>query len=234
MHRKGTRAFCARAVTAMSKSYPRPVVTAVLSVADMRRSDAYTIENFTDSKTLMARAGRGIFDACAWHGRVAVVCGSGNNAGDGYVLATLLYDAGIDVHLFLTEERFSPDGAHFFAQCKARGIPVTLWSAETDLGSFDFAVDCIFGTGFRGEVRGACADAIRAINRSGAYVVSADINSGLCGDTGEGALCVVSALTVSIGFYQPGHFRGRAPSVIGRLTNCDIGILPLGEILEYR
>ena len=77
-------------------------------------------------------------------------------------------------------------------------------------------------------------DAIRAINKSGAFVVSADINSGLDGDTGEGGLCVVSSLTVSIGFYQPGHFRGRAPEVIGRLVNCDIGILPLGEILEYR
>ena len=98
----------------------------------------------------------------------------------------------------------------------------------------EVGADCIFGTGFHGEVRGAAADAIRAINKSGAFVVSADINSGLDGDTGEGGLCVVSSLTVSIGFYQPGHFRGRAPEVIGRLVNCDIGILPLGEILEYR
>lgn len=218
----------------MSKPYPRPAVTAVLSVADMRRSDAYTIANFTDSKTLMARAGRGIFDACAWHGRVAVICGSGNNAGDGYVLAALLYDAGVDVRLFLTEEKFSADGAHFFAQCQARGIPVTLWRVGLALVGYDFVVDCIFGTGFRGEAHGVCADAIRAVNESGAYVVSADINSGLCGDTGEGAPCVISALTVSIGFYQPGHFRGRAPAVIGRLINCDIGILPLGKILEYR
>ena len=85
----------------MTEAYPRPAVTAVLSVADMRRSDAYTIEHFTDSKTLMARAGQGLFEACKWHGRVAVVCGSGNNAGDGYVLAALLAEAGIDVHIIL-------------------------------------------------------------------------------------------------------------------------------------
>ena len=54
----------------MTEAYPRPAVTAVLSVADMRRSDAYTIEHFTDSKTLMARAGQGLFEACKWHGRV--------------------------------------------------------------------------------------------------------------------------------------------------------------------
>mgnify|MGYP002516389873 CR=1 FL=1 len=218
----------------MTGTSPRPPVTAVLSVADMRRSDAYTIEHFTDAETLMARAGRGIFDACAWHGRVAVVCGSGNNAGDGYVLAALLADAGVAVQLYILEEKFSASGAHFFAECRARGVPVSLWQAGTDLGGYDFVVDCIFGTGFHGEVRGVAADAIRAINQSGAFVVSADINSGMNGDTGEGDLCVVSSLTVSIGFYQPGHFRGRAPEVIGRLVNCDIGILPLGEILEYR
>ena len=218
----------------MTEAYPRPAVTAVLSVADMRRSDAYTIEHFTDSKTLMARAGQGLFEACKWHGRVAVVCGSGNNAGDGYVLAALLAEAGIDVHIILLEEKFSPDGAYFFARARACGIPASLWEAGTDLRGYDCIADCIFGTGFHGEVRGAAADAIRAINKSGAFVVSADLNSGLDGDTGEGGLCVVSSLTVSIGFYQPGHFRGRAPEVIGRLVNCDIGILPLGEILEYR
>lgn len=219
---------------AMTEKYPRPPVTAVLSVADMRRSDAYTIAHFTDARTLMARAGQGIFDACTWHGRVAVVCGSGNNAGDGYVLAALLADAGVDTHIIILEEKFSPDGAYYFARARACGVPVSLWQAGGDLSGYDFVVDCIFGTGFHGEVHGIAADAIRAINASGAFVVSADINSGMNGDTGEGALCVVSSLTVSIGFYQPGHFRGRAPAVIGRLTNCDIGILPLGEILEYR
>lgn len=218
----------------MFEKYPRPPVTAVLSVADMRRSDAHTIKHFTDAETLMARAGRGIFDALAWHGRAAVVCGSGNNAGDGYVLAALLADAGVAVQLYILEEKFSPSGAHFFAECRARGIPVSLWGTGADLSGYDFVVDCIFGTGFHGAVRGVAADAIRAINQSGAFVVSADINSGLDGDTGEGELCVRSSLTVSIGFYQPGHFRGRAPAVIGRLVNCDIGILPLGEILEYR
>ena len=134
----------------------------------------------------------------------------------------------------ILEEKFSPDGAYYFARARACGVPVSLWQAGGGLSGYDFVVDCIFGTGFHGEVRGIAADAIRAINASGAFVVSADINSGMNGDTGEGALCVVSSLTVSIGFYQPGHFRGREPEVIGRLTNCDIGILPLGEILEYR
>lgn len=63
-----------------------------------------------------------------------------------------------------------------------------------------------------------------AINRSGAYVVSADISSGLNGDTGQAELAVQADLTVSIGFYKLGMFRGRGPEVSGRLVNVDIGI----------
>ena len=62
----------------------------VVSAAVMRESDAYTVKNVTDAKTLMLRAGRGIFESFDFFGKVAVVCGEGNNAGDGYVLALLL------------------------------------------------------------------------------------------------------------------------------------------------
>lgn len=221
----------------MNHTYTLPDLTPVLSVADMRRSDAYTIAHFTDSKTLMYRAGKGIFDSFSWHGRVALVCGSGNNAGDGYVLALLLAESGIACKIFLVGDGFSPDGAYYFEKCKENGILHERFGKTTDFSDFNILVDCIFGTGFHGEVSGEAADAIRKINAraaSGAAVVSADINSGLDGDTGEGALCVRSTLTVSIGFYQPGHFCGRAREVIGSLVCRDIGILPLGEILEYR
>ena len=85
-------------------------------------------------------------------------------------------------------------------------------------------MDCIFGTGFRGGAEGIFADAINAINASGGYVISVDINSGMNGDNGMGEPCVVSDLTVSIGFYKYGHFLGNAKDVIGGLTNADIGI----------
>lgn len=208
----------------MTEKYPRPPVTAVLSVADMRRSDAYTIAHFTDARTLMARAGQGIFDACTWHGRVAVVCGSGNNAGDGYVLAALLADAGVDTRIIILEEKFSSDGAYYFARARACGVPVSLWQAGGDLSGYDFVVDCIFGTGFHGEVRGIAADAIRAINASGAFVVSADINSGMNGDTGKGGPVVKSDLTVTIGYLKAGMLLGDAVWSIGKLVVADIGI----------
>ena len=86
-------------------------------------------------------------------------------------------------------------------------------------------LDCILGTGFRGEVRGRAGDAIRAINCSGAYVISVDINSGMNGDTGEASLAVRSDLTVSIGYYKQGLLRGRAGEYVGSLHNVDIGIV---------
>ena len=98
-------------------------------------------------------------------------------------------------------------------------------SGQTDLSGFDVIVDCILGTGFQGEVRGKAGDAIKAINSADAFVISVDINSGMNGDTGEAHLAVKSDLTVSIGYYKQGQFKGDAEKYIGKLTNADIGIV---------
>ena len=85
-------------------------------------------------------------------------------------------------------------------------------------------VDCLLGTGFSGPVRGAFQQAIQAINRAKAYVVSVDINSGMNGDTGKGDLVVRSDLTVTIGYLKAGMFLGEAVWKVGRLVVADIGI----------
>ena len=208
-----------------------------VSVAWMRESDAYTIAHFTESKELMRRAAQGIFDAvedaAGWRGkRIAIAAGSGNNGGDGYALAGILADHGIPARIVRVSEKFSADGLHYYEQAAAKGVPAELFSAEDAAAAFagyDIIVDCILGTGFAGTPRGAAAEAIRAINASGAYVVSADINSGMNGDTGEAVLAVRSDLTVSIGFYKTGLFLGRAPELIRDLVNADIGIVPVPD-----
>lgn len=199
----------------------------ILSVENMRMSDAATIKNTTPSLVLMERAGRAVFDSVEWRAPVAIVCGSGNNAGDGYVLALLLREKGIDCRLFLLSDKFSPDGKHYFDKAVANGVPFQYFTKDTSLCGYATVVDCILGTGFRGKVTGCVRDAISAINKSGAYTVSVDINSGLCGDCGCGELCVSSDLTVSIGSYKPAHFLGRAKDVIKAKVNADIGIAPL-------
>ena len=201
----------------------------LVSVETMRKSDAWTIANLVSSKELMRRAGTAIFEAADWKSPVAVVCGKGNNAGDGYVAADLMKKAGIDCRIILLEERFSGDGKYYFDICREAGIPVEIYSEATDLHPFGSILDCLLGTGFQGEVTCAMKDLIGKINESGAYVVSADINSGLNGDTGMGSVYVISDLTVSIGNYKFGHFRGEARRAMKTKVNCDIGIRIISE-----
>ena len=210
----------------MKPTVNSPEYRSAISVAKMRESDAYTIAHLVPSKTLMYRAAMGIYQAADWQGkRIAIVTGSGNNAGDGYALASILADNGIFSTLVRVSKKFSEDGQYYYGIAIQKGVHDSIFTADTDLSAYDIVVDCILGTGFCGEPRGITADAIRAIHASGAYVISADINSGLNGDTGEAILAVKSDLTVSIGFYKTGMFLGDAPSLIGDLINVDIGIV---------
>ena len=90
-------------------------------------------------------------------------------------------------------------------------------------------MDCLLGTGFSGTVRGNYRDAIEAINASGAYVISVDINSGMNGDTGEAELAVRSDLTVTIGFVKTGLVTENAGRYMKRLVCADIGIVLVRE-----
>lgn len=199
-----------------------PEFKSAVSVAKMRECDAYTIAHFVPSKELMYRAAMGIYNAGKWHGNIAIVCGSGNNAGDGYALSCILYDNGIKSTLVRVSDKFSEDGKYYYDMAMSKGV---CDSTDLDLTNYDIVVDCLLGTGFSGEPREKYADAINAINSSGAYVISADINSGMNGDTGECVLAVKSDLTVSIGFYKTGMFQGSAPTLIGDLVNAQIGIV---------
>ena len=199
----------------------------LISVAVMRDSDAAEIASGTDSKILMYRAGLGIFRSFDWHGRIDIVTGSGNNAGDGYVLALLLHRHGIPCRIVRTSEKCSPDGSYFFSKCLERGIPVT---AEADFSGTDQIVDCLLGTGFRGELRPNLRQVVEQINQSAAAVLSVDINSGMNGDTGTG-FCVQSDRTVSVGCLKYGHLLGMAQGKIRSLYNYDIGIPCKGSYL---
>lgn len=204
----------------------------LLSVEDMRASDAAAIAGGVSGRELMRRAGEAIFAEVKWRSPVGIICGTGNNAGDGYVLGALLHRAGISCSLILTEEKFSEDGKYYFDRCAELGIPWRLWTGDEELSSFATIVDCLFGTGFRGAVSGKAWEIIERINASGAYTVSVDINSGLNGDSGMAELCVRSDLTISVGSFQPGHFLSMAGDVMKSKVNCDIGIAPMGNLIE--
>ena len=195
----------------------------------MRKSDAHTISTAVPSLELMYRAGKAVADNAPWCAPVGIVCGVGNNAGDGYVIALELQKRNIDCTLLLLDERFSADGKYYFDKCLDNNIPYEICGEDTDLSRFSTLVDCIFGTGFKGEARGLAKTVIEKYNSSAAYKISVDINSGMNGDTGMGETIALSDLTCSIGSFKPGHFLNKAKDVIKDKVNLDIGINPIDE-----
>ena len=200
----------------------------VVSVETMRESDAYTISHGTPSKVLMYRAGRGIYESTQWKGPVAVVCGKGNNAGDGYVVADLLREEGIDCEIILLYDKFSQDGKYYYDLCMEHGIRSVTYRSDLSFDRYSMILDCLLGTGFSGKIEGTMKEVIEKINDSGAYVVSADINSRLDGNTGMGETYVKSDLTVSIGTFKYGHFIGLSDTAMKKKINVDIGIQIIG------
>lgn len=195
-----------------------------ISVQNMRDSDAYTIANFVPGPELMHRAAMGVFLAHDWQGSAAIVCGSGNNGGDGFALACILWERGYQCALFTVSTRLSADSSYYAEKARQLGIPIEPFSLGC-LAGFDTVVDCLLGTGFAGDLRENYRAAIEAINESGAFVLSVDINSGMNGDTGAGACIVRSDLTVTIGFLKHGLVTENAGNYMKRLVRTDIGIL---------
>ena len=202
----------------------------VLSKAAVRQSDADKIKSGTPGAVLMKRAADGIVSYIDKTKKIAIVCGPGNNGGDGYALAEILHGNGSECTLFLLCEKFSSDGKYYFDRCVKAGIKTGYCDENTDFSAYDIIIDCIFGTGFKGAPQGEARAVIEKINQSGKYVISADMNSGLDSDSGLCDICVVSDLTVSIGFYKPGHFLGMAKDKMKKKTNVGIGLDLQGEI----
>lgn len=196
-----------------------------ISVENMRLSDQQTIAKYVPSLELMGRAANGVFLAVSWNGRVAVMAGSGNNGGDGFILQS----RSIECAVFTLSQRLSQDSAHYADRAKAMGVPIEPFQPGQDLlAGYDIVVDCLLGTGFRGDLRDNYRAAIEEINCSGAKVVSVDINSGMNGDTGEASLAVRSDLTVTIGYVKNGLVTENAGAHMKQLLCADIGIVLAG------
>lgn len=196
----------------------------VLNNEQMRAADEYTIKQAgVSSAVLMRRAGKAIAEETAkvakercMH-RILVVCGKGNNGGDGYVCAEELLCRGFDVKVYAFNGKLSED-------CKRERAAYSGGYATEICG--DIIVDCIFGTGLCREVSGTYAEIISSINRGKAFVVAADIPSGVNGDNGRVLGCAVKAdLTVAIAEYKVGHFIADGADYCGKIVKKDIGII---------
>jgi NAD(P)H-hydrate epimerase len=203
----------------------------LLDAAAMRGADRWAIEERgIPSLELMETAGAAVAEAAAataGTGPIGIVCGSGNNGGDGLVAARLLAEQGHGVEVFLLAEpeRLSPDSRtnlERFSGPVHQPAPESLAAALAGLGA---VIDAIFGTGFSGAAREPAAAAIAAINGSEAPAIAVDIPSGVDASSGvaEGE-AVRAAATVTFHRAKLGHFIEPGRSLTGALRTVDIGI----------
>lgn len=179
--------------------------------------------------TLMRRAGRAAFRLlqASWPQarRIAVLCGAGNNGGDGCIVAAEAARHGLEVALYLLapRERLRGDAAAALASALEAGVAPRPWEGE--LPAADVIVDALLGTGLAGPVRDAYREVIEAINRAAAPVLAIDVPSGLCSDTGTvlGA-AVLASQTISFIGMKLGLLTGEGRSFAGCLHFDDLQV----------
>lgn len=200
-------------------------------VKQIRELERTAMEDFNISEdTLMERAGRAAYVAMLSHfddaDSIIVVCGHGNNGGDGYVLARLAHADDMDVKVYhLGHLGKLPKAASIAAKaCQAAGVDVQPFTADVELEA-DVVVDAILGIGLNGDVRGEALAAIEAVNASLSPVFSIDIPSGLDADTGDvcGDAVVAEATVTFIGLKQ-GLITGDALDYVGELIYDDLQV----------
>lgn len=212
-------------MSTLSTSSLRPLYKA----SQVRELDQRTIAGGIESFALMQRAA-----SSAWHSfrsrwpqarSVTVLCGGGNNGGDGHVLAALAMQSGLKVQRLSLKPRdaLSGDVARAAELATAAGVGFEEWHPHTTLVG-EVIVDALLGTGLSGEVEGSIKQAIKAMNTASQPVLALDIPSGISADTGAmlgtavEATCTVTFIGDKIGLHT-----GDAPAYTG-----DIDFRPLG------
>jgi NAD(P)H-hydrate epimerase len=188
------------------------------------------------SLILMENAARGIADAVretVTNGQTLILCGAGNNGGDGLAVMRQLAAIGIIARcgLVCPGRALSVDAAANLKILQAAGVEIPTWSADesaqniADVSERDCIVDAILGTGVHGVVRSPTDRIIAAINKSPAKVIAADIPSGMNCDTGlPCGVCVRAARTVTFVAAKTGFQNPAALQYTGQITVCNIGI----------
>ncbi len=212
----------------------------VVTAAEMREMDRIAIEDAgIPSLVLMENAGRAVADAVrrllAERGgdTVTVVCGKGNNGGDGFVAARTLANAGVEVVCLLAVPRVEVKGDALTQLdiVDTLGIPVLeVPDPEAEvvgdaLGAADVLVDALFGTGLTSDVTGTCAAVIEKMNALGTPIVAVDLPSGLCADTGAvRGTAVAATITVTFACAKRGLAVGEGRRLSGEVHVAGIGI----------
>lgn len=213
----------------------------VLSRKEMTFADLYTMENLgIPSAELMENAGLGCSKkikqllkaqkfALSDSPMIAIFCGSGNNGGDGFVIARYLSEWGFSCQIFLLgdSQKMTSETKYNYQKCIDLEIPIVrLEDTVPDLEKYQVIVDAIFGIGLQGAVRGFAKNVINTINKANRICFSIDIPSGIDADTGDGEICVMAHYCLTMAARKYGHLLGKGQVASGEIFVIDIGIPP--------
>ncbi len=230
----------------------------IVSVMEMREIDKAAIKGLgIPGVILMENAGQSVVDAMEDFfdmegvGKVTIVCGKGNNGGDGFVVARYLMNQDIIVDVFVVADSLtsvSGDAKKNLDILKKLGLKPQTIKTKRDIGKFrvsiyssDIVVDAIFGTGFSGKLSGIAELIVREMNESGIAIVAVDTPSGIDSDIGSVAgMAVKAELTVTMGLPKQGQFLYPARHYVGELYVADIGfpeqtiegVVPAGTLVD--
>ena len=199
----------------------------ILTVAQCYEADKYAAAHGVPTLTLMENAGRAVAEAieARWAPlTVAVLCGPGNNGGDGFVVARILRERGWDVRLALIGRRDELKGDAAAMAKRWSGSDEPLSSAIFD--DVTLIVDALFGAGLSRPLDGAVADLAALLNKSPIPVVAIDVPSGIAGDTGQplDGKYIDADLTVTFFRKKPAHVLMPGRFHCGEIVVADIGI----------
>ncbi len=201
------------------------------TVEQVRELDRITIEEHgVSGYSLMQRAARFSYEELKQHwpdaNNIAVVCGGGNNAGDGYVLAKLALEDGKQVSLInmFNVENLKGDAATAYQDLGTTSISPQNYSI-TVFDGIDVIVDALFGTGLDRDIEGQCCDLIRLMNVSESPIISIDIPSGINADTGNTMNVAVNAdVTATFIGLKQGMFTGDGLAASGVIKFDDLDV----------
>lgn len=201
----------------------------LLTTEEMSRADALAAATGIPTLTLMENAGRAVADAAEamlrTRGAVAVLCGPGNNGGDGFVAARLLKQRGysVKVHLLGHRTQIKGDAAVMAERWDGTVEPIGLGQAGFD--KTQLIIDALFGAGLSRPPEGSAADLIAEANASGVPILSVDVPSGLDGTTGRAdGIVVAASRTITFFRCKPGHVLLPGRRLCGAVYVADIGI----------
>ena len=207
----------------------------ILTASQMKEYDTYTIEQIgVPSMVLMERAAYSVFEEIKAYAvdtklkpsktKVLIVCGKGNNGGDGLALARMLFMEAYDVSVVMPAgtDNLSLECEKQFHILESLGLQISTHISKTE---YDIIVDALFGIGLSRALEGVYAEVINQLNSMDGHKIALDISSGICADTGKVLGSAFRAdKTISFGFYKRGHFVGEAPNYSGKIICKNIGI----------